>query len=230
MMNQRINLYSLFLLLIALVCICLHNMIAFAADTTIETHILAEECVQGTVTEGINWKDIFNAALGAILGFTYSWLLGKKVAKDNKVKSIHNIVAELDQMYCGIKETILSNYNEELSTLLAKDKCSSDNDKKKIRAFDRKVRLMGHVIYLPIWDAIIQTGYILEFKDKEYFEALIRVYTVLIRLQKLIDMYHDSSKDMDMMLLQEIAIVAEELKEMWENKKSPLATLRKSSK
>lgn len=198
------------------------------ADTSVEMTTISGDFEQKK-TDAINWADIVNTAFGAFLGFGFSLLLEAQVTKENKKKSINNIIAELSQIYDGIEQIILSSYNEELSAIFDKGNHNiSDNEKEKLYIFDGKVRSMAHVIYLPIWDTLIQTGYLLEFKDEKYFEGLIKIYTLMIRLQKLIDLYHDDAESIKIPVLQEVVNVAETLKQSWKAKNGPIADLRDS--
>jgi len=213
-------------------------LIAVISIITLQvTAALADASEKNTTTSGdteqksdvINWADIVNTAFGAFLGFGFSLLLEAKTIKENKKKSINNIIAELSQIYNGIEQIILSNYDEELSTIFSKEGLNiSDNEKEKLCIFDRKVRSMAHVIYLPIWNTLIQTGYLLEFKDEKYFDGLIRIYTLMIRLQKLIDLYHDDAENIRISVLLEVVNVAETLKQSWKAKTGPIADLKNS--
>lgn len=54
---------------------------------------------------------------------------------------------------------------------------------------------MVYIIYLPIWETVIQTGDILEFKDKSYFDTMIFVYTKIYRLKALIESYYKGEQN-----------------------------------
>lgn len=227
-MNKARRIIIFIVILVAVILNITLQATAAFTDNPVEITAITDDFEQEK-GDSINWADIVNTAFGAFLGFGFSLLLEAKVTKENKKKSINNIIAELSQIYNGIEQIVLSNYDEELSAIFDKEKLNiSDDEKEKLCIFDEKVRSMAHVIYLPIWDTLIQTGYLLEFKDEKYFEELIKIYTLMIRLQKLIDLYHDNAESIKISVLQEVVNVAETLKQSWKAEKGPIADLRDS--
>lgn len=130
----------------------------------------------------INADDILNSAVGAFLGFGASMVVEAIVLTRRKKKSIKNVIAELESILGGLEKDL---YNE-----IFKDKTNVN-----VEAITdwggviNKIKGLAYVIYLPIWNAVLQTGDVLEFKNEKYFEDLVWVYTKLNKLQLLIDNY-----------------------------------------
>lgn len=167
-----------------------------------------EVCVENNVQEkiegdsdiffGISLKDIINSAIGAFLGFGASLILEQMATSANKKKSINNIVAELETVRDGIRESIISFIPDSIKSdipnyLLAEER--RGEYKVVLEGLDKKIREMVYVIYLPIWETVLQTGDILEFKDKPYFDTMIFVYTKIYRLRALIESYYKGEQN-----------------------------------
>lgn len=147
---------------------------------------------------GISLKDIINSAIGAFLGFGTSLILEQMATSANKKKSINNIVAELETVRDGIRESIISfipdSLKSDISNNLLEGKLSGEKGV-MLEELDKKIREMVYVIYLPIWETVLQTGDILEFKNKPYFNTMIFVYTKIYRLKALIESYYKRDKN-----------------------------------
>lgn len=167
-----------------------------------------EVCVENNIQEkvegdndilfGISLKDIINSAIGAFLGFGASLILEQMATSANKKKSINNIVAELEAVRDGIRESVISfipdSIKSDISNNILTEELRGEN-KAILEELDKKIREMVYVIYLPIWETVLQTGDILEFKDKPYFDAMIFVYTKIYRLKALIESYYKKEKN-----------------------------------
>lgn len=167
-----------------------------------------EVCVENNVQEkiegdndvffGISLKDIINSAIGAFLGFGTSIILEQMATSANKRKSINNIVAELETVRDGIRESVISfipdSIKNDISNNLLAEELSGEK-RVALERLDKKIREMVYIIYLPIWETVIQTGDILEFKDKSYFDTMIFVYTKIYRLKALIESYYKGEQN-----------------------------------
>lgn len=164
------------------------------------TEVCLEEKVEGDsdIFFGISLKDIINSAIGAFLGFGASLILEQMATSANKKKSINNIVAELETVRDGIRESVISfipdSIKSDISNNLLAEKFRGEN-KIVLERLDKKIREMVYVIYLPIWETVLQTGDILEFKDKPYFDTMIFVYTKIYRLKALIESYYKGEQN-----------------------------------
>ena len=145
----------------------------------------------------ISWTDIINSAIGAFFGMGASLLLEKMLVSFRKKKSIKNIVSELVSIRDGIKTQIIDNVPESLRKKLLSDKNSkislTSDEKNKLVDLSDNIRDMAFIIYVPIWETVLQTGDILEFKNKKYFEELILLYTKIYKLKTLIDEFYNHS-------------------------------------
>lgn len=128
----------------------------------------------------IKADDILNSAIGAFLGFGASILVETIFLSRRKKKSIVNVIAELESILDGLKQ--------ELYVIFFKDENIKVTDWNEV---SKKIISLAHVIYLPIWNTILQTGDVLEFKNEKYFDELIWLYTKLNKLQIMIDDYGD---------------------------------------
>lgn len=175
---------------------------------TVNAQESTEVCVENNVQEkikgdsdvffGISLKDIINSAIGAFLGFGASLILEQMATSANKRKSINNIVAELETVRDGIRESVISfipdSIKSNISNNLLLEELSGEK-KVVLERLDKKIREMVYIIYLPIWETVIQTGDILEFKEKSYFETMIFVYTKIYRLRALIESYYKGEQN-----------------------------------
>lgn len=153
-------------------------------------------------------SDFANTAIGALLGFGTSLLLEKYLVAVNKEKVIDNIVAEMTQMCLYISEIFdprirtkdnngndITELSDNLQKLLNDSLTNKTYDKQYESELNTlKYRVINHrfKIYLPIWDSVLQNGDLLRFKDKEYFECLINIYTRLNRFRAQIDAFDAS--------------------------------------
>ena len=157
-------------------------------------------------------SDVANTAIGALLGFGASLLLDNYLVNVNKEKAIDNVVAEITQM-CLYISKIFSKYVRTKNSIELEE---NDDIKKLLDRFDNKINGIGenskygrdvskglsiiknriihcrYNIYLPIWDSILQNGDLLRFKEKQYFECLINVYTRLNKFKAQIDAFDSS--------------------------------------
>ncbi len=160
----------------------------------------AQEKIEGDsdVFFGISLKDIINSAIGAFLGFGASLILEQMATSANKRKSINNIVAELQTVRDGIRESVISfipdSIKNDISNNLLAEKFRGEKEV-VLERLDKKIREMVYVIYLPIWETVLQTGDILEFKEKPYFDTMIFVYTKIYRLKALIESYYKGEQN-----------------------------------
>ena len=167
-----------------------------------------EVCVENNMQEkieddsdvffGISLKDIINSAIGAFLGFGTSIILEQMATSANKRKSINNIVAELETVRDGIRESVISFIPDSLKNDISNNLLAEELSGEKrvaLERLDKKIREMVYIIYLPIWETVIQTGDILEFKDKSYFDTMIFVYTKIYRLKALIESYYKGEQN-----------------------------------
>lgn len=177
-------------------------------DRRVKAQESAEICVENNMQEemeddsdiffGISLKDIINSAIGAFLGFGASLILEQIATSANKRKSINNIVAELESVRDGIRESIISfipdSIKRDISNGLLTEEFEKEN-KIVLEILDKKIKEIVYVIYLPIWETVLQTGDILEFKDKPYFDTMIFVYTKIYRLKALIEFYYKGEQN-----------------------------------
>jgi hypothetical protein len=132
----------------------------------------------------IDYYQILYTFLGAFLGFFIPFLVQKKNEKRKKKKIINNIFRELS----GIKN------NLDVNIIMSLEKMDNDlinqiREKSIIEIYlreDLKTRLIECYdnisevcleLYVPIWDALVATGDVIEFKDECYFDDMMQVYT-----------------------------------------------------
>lgn len=176
---------------------------------TVKAQGNTEICIENSAQEkieddndfffGISLKDIINSAIGAFLGFWASLVLQKRATSANKRKSINNIIAELETIRDGIRGSVIAFIPDSLKSDISNNLLVEEvrEDKKAvIGRIDKKIREMVYVIYLPIWETVLQTGDILEFKDQPYFDTMILIYTKIYRLKALIESYYKEEKNM----------------------------------
>lgn len=177
---------------------------------------------------GISLKDIINSAIGAFLGFGTSLILEQMATSANKRKSINNIVAELETVRDGIRESVISfipdSIKNDISNNLLAEELKGEN-KLLLERLDKKIREMVYIIYLPIWETVLHTGDILEFKDKPYFDTMIFVYTKIYRLKALIESYYKGEQN-----VLELTVILKEcldLDEVFSNPNNSISELLK---
>lgn len=201
-----------------LIKIVIYNLILFILFSNIEKYdtnckkVNAQEntkvCVENNIQEkiesdndifgGISLKDIINSAIGAFLGFGASLILEQMASSANKKKSINNIVAELEAVRDGIRESVILFIPDDIKSNISNNLLTEElvgENKLVLEGLDKKIREMVYVIYLPIWETVLQTGDILEFKDEPYFDAMIFVYTKIYRLKALIESYYKEKQN-----------------------------------
>ena len=149
------------------------------------------------LTEEISIFDVINSAIGAFLGFGSSLFLEKILVSSRKKTSIQNIVAELTSIRDGLRKTIIDSIEKDLVENF--DEMTLANievlkEKLNLSKMDFNIRQMAFVIYVPVWETIIQTGDVLEFKNKDYFEHLILIYTKIYKLKNLIELYFNTTR------------------------------------
>lgn len=188
-----------------------------------------EDDCDGDVFFGISLKDIINSAIGAFLGFGASLILEQMATSANKRKSINNIVAELESVRDGIRESVISfipdSIKSDISNNLLTEEFEREN-KLVLEKLDKKIKEMVYIIYLPIWETVLQTGDILEFKDKTYFDTMIFIYTKIYRLRALIEFYYKGEQN----VLELMVILKEclDLDAVFSDPNSSIAELLKS--
>ena len=116
------------------------------------------------------FAEISTTAVGALLGFGASLFLQNYFNILGKKKAISNIISEMANMVVLIE---LINDNNDFDYI----------KKSKNR------------IYIPIWDSVLQNGDLLMFKDEDYFEPLIAVYTVIISIKSKVDTFGGRRED-----------------------------------
>ena len=152
--------------------------------------------------------DIANTAVGALLGFGASLFLENYIIGLNRERAIDNIVAEIKAMEKLISKGFSDNFKKNGSYVQDADIRelfkAYDNKKayeeKYINALEKmilKINKLRYAIYIPIWDSVLQNGDLLYFKNKDYFDSLIKVYTYIIKIKNLIDGFETVSKQGD---------------------------------
>lgn len=180
---------------------------------------------------GISLKDIINSAIGAFLGFGASLILEKRTTSANKRKSINNIISELQSVRDGIRESIIVLIPDKMKNAIYKNLLVEGTDweiRGILERIDKKIIEMAYVIYLPIWENVLQAGDILEFKDKPYFDAMICVYTKIYRLKAIIESYYNENQnDMDLERLTVILKECLDLDAIFSDANNPITKLLK---
>lgn len=149
----------------------------------------------------ISVSGIVETTIGAFLGFFFALLTEKLIGDANKKKTIDNVIDELvayrndlgalinpsikidleDKNFFSKPYSITTTDNE--GRTITKQSCLSDLPHQLVYSF-----------YVPIWDTILETGVILEFKDKPYFNDLILVYSNINKLNRLTECYCTSNE------------------------------------
>lgn len=148
--------------------------------------------------------DIANTAIGALLGFGASLFLENYVIGLNRASAIDNIVAEIKAMESliskGFSDNIKKNggyyHDADISALFKAFDDKRAYDGKYVDALEKmviKIDKLRYALYIPIWDSVLQNGDLLQFKNKEYFDSLIKVYTYILKIKSLIDDFESSS-------------------------------------
>lgn len=173
---------------------------------------------------GIKSADIINSAIGAFFGMITSLMLDKFIDSKSKRNSITNIIAELDSIRNGLYDQIICKLPEQYHNRIINEKLEIDLDSELLDQINRNIKDLAYVIYIPIWETVLQTGDILEFKEKKYFEELIRMYTKIYKLKALIDSYY-SEKEVNVICIRRIIIECVELNDMFSNKEYYISRL-----
>lgn len=199
----KIGIFS-FILLILIFNVGKYNVDFRRVNAQENTEVCEENNVQEKIESdsdvffGISLKDIINSAIGAFLGFGASLILEQMATSANKRKSINNIVAELVTVRDGIRESVISFIPDSIKSDIFNNLLVEEFRGEKrvvLERLDKKIREMVYIIYLPIWETVLQTGDILEFKDKPYFDTMIFVYTKIYRLKALIESYYKEEQN-----------------------------------
>lgn len=199
-------------LLITIFCIAVFCTVLKGCASIDSAQIESESSIDCADVQ-ISLTDILNSAIGAFLGFGTSLFLEQVLTSSRKRKSIDNIVSELISIRDGIREDILKSIN--LSAM--RTDCNLVSTDIDMMLIDTKIRQMAYVIYAPIWETVLQTGDILEFKNKSYFEDLILLYTKIYKLKTLIDSYYKTISQ-EKNKLAEILTECVEIDEIFTNK------------
>jgi len=127
----------------------------------------------------LNASGIFNACLGAFVGFFLSTSLQDWLRRRHRKKCIVNIALELKD----IKNTI--------------QKCK-----------DAITPVLSYAIYTPIWEAVVGNGDILELKEEPYYDDLFLAYGHISKLSKMEDFAQENGQvDMTKIWQQRICII-----------------------
>lgn len=122
--------------------------------------------------------------LGAFFGFFIPFLVQKENEKRKKKKIINNIFRELSGIKNKLDISIIIPFEE-----MDNDLINQIREKYIIEIYlreDLKTRLIECYdnisevcleLYVPIWDALVATGDVIEFKDECYFDDMLQVYT-----------------------------------------------------
>ncbi|MDE6550319.1 MAG: hypothetical protein K2M44_02300 [Clostridia bacterium] len=171
------------------------------------------EGVSNTLQIVFGLSDFANTAIGALLGFGASLLLDKYLIAVNKEKVIDNIVAEMTRMCLYISEMFdpyirlqdnngneIIKFSDTLQGALDSltNKANSDQYKPEFKILKNRVINHRYKIFLPIWDSVLQNGDLLRFKDREYFECLINIYTRLNKFRAQIDAFDASFENKEL--------------------------------
>lgn len=163
------------------------------------------KCENVVLTFLFGFDDIANTAVGALLGFGASLFLENYLVDKSKEKAVSKLIDEIlsiDEIMSKVLSpeiTIMVNgevkkyANEQLKDCLnALSVESVKNDKyiECIKILESRIIDATNTIYMPIWDSVLQNGDLLKFKDKGYFDLLIRIYTRIVAMRELINNYH----------------------------------------
>ncbi len=145
----------------------------------------------------IQAKDVIVSAIGAFFGMGASLLLEQLLISSKKKNSIRNIVAELISIRDGINSEIVELLSDDLKSTIVSKECEVvfDETQSNYKSIVHNIYDLAFVLYIPIWETFVQTGYILEFKNKKYFEELILTYTKIYKLQNMINAFYCNSID-----------------------------------
>lgn len=132
----------------------------------------------------IDYYQILYTVVGAFLGFFIPFWAQKTSEKSKKKKIINNLFRELS----GIKNKLEIRIIKPLENI-DNDLMNQIREKSIVEIYlreDLKTRLIEYYdyisetcleLYVPIWDALVATGDVIEFKDKCYFDDMIQAYT-----------------------------------------------------
>lgn len=175
----------------------------------------------------IELYEILYASIGAFLGFFFAFLAGKSIDRHKRMQAIDNIKKELLALKQYIDHAILN--DSRLTGVVAIIKARKDNGEitisgKEAEGIHEIISTIAYNIYIPIWETILFSGGILDFKDEEYFDELIEVYNSIKRLSNLVR--HSVSLEMQNISM-EISVVEQCIKisETLENNRSKLSVL-----
>ena len=132
----------------------------------------------------IDYYQILYTFLGAFLGFIIPIIVQNKNEKRKNKKIINNIFRELSGIKNKLDISIIIPFEE-----MDNDLINQIREKYIIEIYlreDLKTRLIECYdnisevcleLYVPIWDALVATGDVIEFKDECYFDDMLQVYT-----------------------------------------------------
>ena len=160
------------------------------------------------ISEFISIGGIIETTIGAFLGFGSAILTEKLISDSEKKKTISNIIDELIAYKHDLGELIIPSLkinleadHFELQPYEIEIIDSSGEKKRILTCLNDFPKRMVYSFYTPIWDTTVETGDILEFKDNDYFNDLIVVYSNIKKLNSLVESYYNriddsSSEDM----------------------------------
>lgn len=109
-------------------------------------------------------QELFITGLGAFLGLLAALATEGIVRRRRKLRSFENLLDEAR----GFLLALMPILDSEVETV-------------------ELVAALKHRIHLPIWDAIVGTGDLMEFRERPYFDSLIRLYTMILELRSRVD-------------------------------------------
>ena len=112
--------------------------------------------------KSIDILELFYAFFGAFGGFLLASQWEHHSERRKKKKAIENIALEL----FGIRMTLCSNIIS----------VANSNSKIDGKAYN-KVIYIKYSVLTPVWDSLVNSGVLLDFKDEAYFDELIVAYT-----------------------------------------------------
>lgn len=117
--------------------------------------------------------EILLTVVGAFLGFGGALLAEGIVRRRQRMRSIHNVVDELNSLLTALD-----------GVWPTPDALRGPH---RLAAIEALVRALAHRIHLPIWDSLVGTGDILEFRTKDFFDSLIGIYGRVLELRSRVD-------------------------------------------
>lgn len=217
MKKKAVSFLLAFLALISIVLLNKYGTFNFVYKSSVEF---------GT-KHGISSADIINSAIGAFFGMITSLMLEKFLESISKRKSIDNIIAELKSIRNGLNKQIISKLPPTyLQEHLNNSQGNIEIPVSVLKEIHKNIKDLAYVIYVPIWETVLQTGDILEFKEKKYFEDMIRMYTKIYKLKVLIDDYFGKDET-DLICVKMIIDECVELNDIFTNNKFYISKLFK---